>query len=191
MRSRAAGTALAVAVATIARSAAASYLRGRLKAVTAGPVFLGAIVLNTGPAGAEENPAAKMPRPPVLTRKSPSGVAPPVGAYSHMAIARAGSELIVLAGQLGVSPEGDLPSSVEEQCANALVNARRLLASEGVGPENIIKVNVWLVEPIERARFSELWAEFVDGNPPPTMLAYVAGLSRPEYLVEVEVWAVR
>jgi ribosomal-protein-alanine N-acetyltransferase len=139
----------------------------------------------------EEQPPGDNPDSPVVARKNPSGVAAPIGAYSHVAVAKGDAELIVLAGQVGLSPEGELPPTVEEQCANALRNVRQLLMSEGIGPENIIKANIWLVEPIDRTRFSELWGEFIDGHPPPTMFAYVARLARPEYLVEVEVWAAR
>jgi uncharacterized protein (TIGR02246 family) len=142
------------------------------------------------PAG-DEQPPGGSPAASVVARKNPAGVAAPVGAYSHVAVAKGGAELIVLAGQVGLSPEGELPPTVEEQCANALANVRRLLESEGIGPENVVKANIWLAAPIDRARFSELWGEFIDGHPPPTMLAHVARLARPEYLVEVEVWAVR
>ena len=154
-------------------------------------IVLAAAITMISCASAREESGSEKQGPPVVTRHNPSGVAPPIGAYSHVGVVKPGAELVVLAGQLGLSPEGQLPPTVEEQCANALGNVRKLLESEGIGPENIIKANIWLVDPIDRARFSELWGQFIDGNPPPTMFAYISGLARPEYLVEVEVWAVR
>jgi len=127
----------------------------------------------------------------LVERKSPAGVAPPVADYSHIAVAPAGSEIVVLAGQIGADPKGNLPPDAETQFENALVNVKKLLASERLGPEHIIKANIWLAGPIERPRYLEAWAAFHGGSPPPLTLAYASALARPEYLVEVEIWAAR
>jgi enamine deaminase RidA (YjgF/YER057c/UK114 family) len=126
-----------------------------------------------------------------IVRSNPAEVAAPVGAYTHLAIVPGNSELLVLAGQVGVDATGTLPTDVEGQLRNALANARTILRSAGAGPAQVIKVNIWLTEALPRERFVELWKEFHEGTPPPTTLAYVARLSRPEYRVEVEVWAAR
>lgn len=126
-----------------------------------------------------------------ITRTNPPSVAAPVGAYTHLAVVPAGSDLLVLAGQLGVDKAGRLPDDPEAQFRNALRNALAILKDQGVGPEAVIKVNIWLVRPIERQRFQAIWEEFHGGAPPPTTLGYVAALVRPEYFVEVEVWAAR
>ncbi len=133
--------------------------------------------------------AADKMRAPGVIRKTPPVVAPPIADYSHMAIAPAGSKLIVLAGQIGVDAQGKLPTDVESQFANALANVKRLLDGEGLGAEHIMKVNIWLTKPMDRPRYTKLWADFTGGNPPPLTLAYAAALARPEILVEVEVWA--
>ena len=126
-----------------------------------------------------------------LQRLNPPGVAPPAGAYTHLAIVPPGSELLVLAGQVGVDASGALAPDVEGQLRNALANARAILRSAGAGPAQVIKVNLWLTRPLPRERFQSLWGEFHGGAPPPTTLAYVSQLARPEYFVEVEVWAAR
>ena len=127
----------------------------------------------------------------LLTRTNPDVVAPPVGPYTHLAIVPPGAELFVLAGQVGVRRDGTLPADAETQFRLALMNARLILENEGLGQEHVIKVNIWLVEPIERTRFLDAWREFHCGSPPPTTVAYVAGLVRPEHLAEVEVWAAK
>ncbi|MBF5040987.1 RidA family protein [Aggregicoccus sp. 17bor-14] len=127
-----------------------------------------------------------------LERKNPAGVAPPLGPYTHVTVVPAGSELLVFAGQVGMDREGRLPTEPEEQLRNALANVAALLASEGLGPQDLVKVNLWLSERMDRDRLLAIWHDFRGGaEPPPTTLVYVAGLVRPEYYVEVEAWAAR
>ena len=109
-----------------------------------------------------------------IRKANPPGVAPPVGDCSHLAVVPAGSDLLVLAGQVGVDPSGALPAEVDAQLRDA-----------------VIKVNIWLADKLDRQDFLRIWQDFHQGSPPPTTLAYVAGLARPEFLVEVEVWAAR
>ena len=110
----------------------------------------------------------------MIRRENPPGVAPPVGLYSHLAVVPAGCELLVLA-----------------QFRNALANVSTLLQQAGSGADRVIKANLWFTEPLERAVFQSIWGGFVGNSPPPTTLAYVNRLGRPDYKVEVEIWAVR
>jgi ribosomal-protein-alanine N-acetyltransferase len=124
-------------------------------------------------------------------RKNPDNVAPPIGAYTHLSIIPRGSELLVLSGQVGTDLDGNIPADVAEQLRNALHNVTRILSSEGVPSEGIIKINIWLTESIDREQFQALWNEFHGGNPPATTLAYVSSLAQPHIKVEVEAWAAR
>lgn len=126
-----------------------------------------------------------------IIRKNPETVAPPVGSYSHLSIVPKEAEILVLAGQVGIDSDGNIPVEVEEQLRNALHNVTRILSSEGVGAEGIIKINIWLTESIDRAQFTSIWSEFHQGNPPATTMAYVSSLAQPALKVEVEAWAAR
>lgn len=126
-----------------------------------------------------------------IVRKNPSNLAPPVGRYHHLTIIPPGSEILAIAGQVGLDADGELPTSVEDQLRNALLNVERILTSEGLDSSAVFKVNMWLTTPIDRERYVEIWKSFHRDDPPATMFAYVAALIRPEYLVEVEAWAAR
>ncbi|MGO0062707.1 RidA family protein [Brevibacillus fluminis] len=126
-----------------------------------------------------------------VIRKNPETVAPPVGAYSHISIMPRDAELLVLSGQVGADAHGHIPESVEEQFQNALANVKRILQSEGVTPEAVLKINIWFTEKMDRERFQAIWHDFHGGNPPSTTLGYVAGLAQPALKVEVEAWAAR
>ncbi len=127
----------------------------------------------------------------MIHRENPAGVAPPVGQYSHLAVVPAGSELLVLAGQIGLDPDAVLPPSTEAQFRNALANVSTLLGQAGIAADQIIKANLWFTEPLERPVFQAIWGAFVGTTPPPTTLAYVHRLGHPDYKVEVEIWAAR
>ncbi|WP_372664830.1 RidA family protein [Amycolatopsis kentuckyensis] len=123
-------------------------------------------------------------------RWNPDTVAPPLGRYSHLAEVPAGHRLVFLAGQLGVGPDGTL-TGAEAQAKQIFANLDALLAAEGAGPSHLVKL-LTLVAGTEhldgyRAAQAEAFAGwFPDGDYPAQTLAVVAGLARPEYVVEVE-----
>jgi ribosomal-protein-alanine N-acetyltransferase len=127
----------------------------------------------------------------MIERKNPHNLAPPVGRYHHLTIIPAGSDILAIAGQVGLDEGGHLPDTVEEQLANALANVTRILQSEGLDHRAVFKVNMWLTQPVERERYVEIWRGFHSDEPPASMFAYVSAMIRPEYLVEVEAWAAR
>ncbi|TGV06119.1 RidA family protein, partial [Mesorhizobium sp. M00.F.Ca.ET.186.01.1.1] len=55
-----------------------------------------------------------------IIRKNPETVAPPVGSYAHLTILPRDAELLVLSGQVGMDPSGNLPDEVEQQLRLAL-----------------------------------------------------------------------
>ena len=126
-----------------------------------------------------------------IERKNPDTLAPPVGRYHHLCVIPAGSDLLAIAGQVGLDADGNLPETVEDQLQNALDNIQRILASEGLDVSAVFKINIWLAEQVDMERYVEMWRGFHKDEPPATMFAYVARLIRPEYLVEVEAWAAR
>ncbi|WDV93645.1 RidA family protein [Brevibacillus parabrevis] len=126
-----------------------------------------------------------------IIRKNPETVAPPVGSYTHLTILPRDAELLVLSGQVGMDPSGNLPNEVEQQLRLALQNVALILQSEGVSLDGIVKINIWMTEKLERTSFQAIWAEFHGGNPPSTTVAYVSALAQPALKVEVEAWAAR
>ena len=126
-----------------------------------------------------------------IEKKNPATVAPPVGRYKHLAIVPANSDILAIAGQVGLDVDGYLPPTVEEQLENALKNIVAILASEGLDSRAVFKVNIWLSAPIGMDRYAAAWHAFHRDDPPATMFAYVARLIRPDYLCEVEAWAAR
>ncbi len=122
---------------------------------------------------------------------NPPMMAPPVGQYSHGGIVKAGSEIIYIAGQVGMLPDGVLPATIAEQAEQAYANVVRVLAARGMTPANLVKTNTFLVmgqdlPPVRAARVKH----FGDAAPPSTFI-FVPQLIEPKYLIEIEGVAAR
>jgi enamine deaminase RidA (YjgF/YER057c/UK114 family) len=117
----------------------------------------------------------------MITISNPDSVAPPVGSYSHLAIVKAGTDLLFVAGQVGMRPDGSVPVDVNEQYRQSLKNILAILASEGCGSDDIVKLK----------SIREIRLELLGKSKPPSTLIYVPNLASPEFLVEIEAIAAR
>jgi enamine deaminase RidA (YjgF/YER057c/UK114 family) len=123
-----------------------------------------------------------------IRKINPPSVPKPVAAYSHVAEVPPGTRLLFLAGQVGNRADGSLPEGVEDQAVQALENIRLILAAQGAGPQDIVKLTFYVAaKPASLAKLNAKRAEMFAGTPPPpSTWIQVAGLARPEYLVEIE-----
>lgn len=117
---------------------------------------------------------------------NPTGVAAPVGAYSHAGWIRAGSDVLFIAGQVGVSPEGVLGETFHQQTEETFANIARILSGNGLKPMHLVKLNVFVVygQPVNVVR--EARRKCLGDIRPASTFIYVPQLMEPKYLIEVE-----
>jgi enamine deaminase RidA (YjgF/YER057c/UK114 family) len=116
---------------------------------------------------------------------SPSDLPAPAG-YSHVVSIPAG-RLIWTSGQVGIDAEGRAAEGWEAQTRLTFENVGRALAAAGADWEHVVKLSFFVVAVDELATVRRVRDEFVDLSAPPTSsLVQVAGLFRPDLLVEVE-----
>jgi enamine deaminase RidA (YjgF/YER057c/UK114 family) len=122
---------------------------------------------------------------------NPTSVHKPLGLYSHGGVVRAGSEIVYIAGQVGVRADGTLPASIGEQADEAFANVVRVLAARDLGVANLVKINIYAVagQPAEQIRAART-RHFGEHRPASTFV-YVPQLVEAKYLIEVEGVAVR
>ena len=122
---------------------------------------------------------------------NPRDIHAPVGPYSHTAVVPPGTELVFVAGQVGMSPDGSVPASFAEQCELTFSNLRACLAAHGLGVEAVVKLGVFV---LPQQDFQVLRAarerHFGDHRPVSTTV-YVPALASPKFLVEVEAVAAK
>lgn len=127
----------------------------------------------------------------MISRSNPRCVAAPIGRYSHLTVVPAHTDLLFLAGQVGMRPDGTIPDSVDGQYVQALRNVMAILESEDCGPEDIVRVNSFLVEPLDLKNIASIRTELLGDVEPSSTLVYVPRLAAPCFLVEIEVTAAR
>jgi enamine deaminase RidA (YjgF/YER057c/UK114 family) len=122
---------------------------------------------------------------------NPGSVAPPLGHYSHAGVVEAGSELLFLAGQVGVRPDGAIAASFAEQADEAFANIVRILKAKDMSAANLVKINVYVVsgQPVAEARAAR--ARHLGEHKATSTLVFVPQLADPKYLIEVEGVAAR
>lgn len=88
---------------------------------------------------------------------------------------RAGS-LLFVSGQLPRDPSGAIvPGDIKAQTRQALRNMVAILAAEGCGPGDVVKVTAWLTDAAHMASFNEAYTE-VFAPPYPARSVVISGL---------------
>jgi 2-iminobutanoate/2-iminopropanoate deaminase len=98
--------------------------------------------------------------------------------------------LVVLSGQVAVDRDGNVVgATIEEQTRATLDNCRRQLAVADCGLGDVFKVNVYLSDLADWARFNAVYAATLP-RPLPVRTA-VQAILMAGFLVEIEMWAVK
>lgn len=126
-----------------------------------------------------------------MRRLTPDTIAAPLARYAHGVEIPAGARVIRTSGQLGLSALGTVPHSVSEQAAICFASIRAILAEGGMGPGDICHITAWLIDRADLPAYMAARDAFLAGagEPPASTLLIIAGFSRPEFKVEVEVMA--
>jgi len=110
----------------------------------------------------------------------------------HYAQATAAGDLLFVAGQLPIRPDGthmaDLP--FEAQAEQALANLLAIVHAGGSGPERVLKVNVYIVGIEHWPAFNRVYAAMFGDAKPARAVIPVPELHNG-YLVEVDAIAAR
>jgi enamine deaminase RidA (YjgF/YER057c/UK114 family) len=116
------------------------------------------------------------------TPPSPNG-------FSPAASIAPGSRLIWTSGQVPINPDGTPapPGDWAAQTRQAMQNVEAALRSAGATWQDVFKLTIFVVDTSELATVRAVRDEFVDTEHPPTSsLVQVAGLFRPDLLIEIE-----
>ena len=126
-----------------------------------------------------------------LTRiTAPDGVFP-AAQYSHVVMGT--GRFVAIAGQLALDEDGKLvgEGDPEAQARQVFENVRRCLAAAGATFDDVVKLTFFVTDmaylPAIRAALAE---HIPDDRLPAASAVQVAALVRPEFLMEIEAFAV-
>lgn len=115
-----------------------------------------------------------------------------VGNYSHVTIVPRNAQLYTFSGQIGADESGNLPDSYTKQIENTFVNLDKVLNSQSLTADDVIKVNIWATEEIDWENvFDPMWNKFFGNTYPSMTIAYVKALGLPEIKIEIEILAAK
>ncbi|HEY6015181.1 MAG TPA: RidA family protein [Gaiellaceae bacterium] len=121
--------------------------------------------------------------------RNPASIHAPLAPYSHQIELRGDERLLVLSGQVGMTPDGAVPEDPAEQLEVALDNVLRNLEAAGMTAADLVKLTLYLVDEIEPAARGPILGRRLAGNAPCMTLVYVPRLASPALKVEVDAWA--
>lgn len=115
---------------------------------------------------------------------SPSDLPPPAG-YSHV-VTVPSSRMVWTSGQVGIAADGGVASGWKGQTRVAFENVGRALVAASADWPDVFRLLFYVVSTDELASVRAVRDEFVSDPPPTSSLVQVAGLFRPDLLIEVE-----
>jgi enamine deaminase RidA (YjgF/YER057c/UK114 family) len=132
----------------------------------------------------------------MFTRHNPPDLLPPgvIAPLSWGVEVPAGHRLLVISGQVGVSPDGRVPDGLIEQAKLTWANIGGVLRSANLDSSAIIRTGIYLSSTVafteeERAAFNRERVAFLGDNRPASTLIFVHRLMDPRWLVEIDALA--
>ena len=126
-----------------------------------------------------------------MRKLNPDTIAPPIGAYTQAILLPPNAKVLQISGQVGIDPAGVVPQGVTAQAEAIFDNIQAILAAADMGPEDLIKLTAYLVEPDDLPAYGAVRAARLGDLRPCSTLVFVKALVRPDLVVEVEAIAAR
>ena len=118
----------------------------------------------------------------VATEKAPGAIGP----YSQAKIVNG---MVYTSGQLGMFPNGTLPTGIQTQALQSLTNIRNILEAAGTNMDKVVKTLVFIKDMNDFGKVNEVYGTFFkEGAYPARSCVEVARLPK-DALVEIEVVA--
>ncbi len=104
---------------------------------------------------------------------------------------RAGNQ-VFLRGQVGQDLQGNMVGigDPRAQTEQAMKNVKQLLEEQGARLEDICKINVYITDRAYREEVYQEIGKWLKGIYPVSTGLIINGLARPEWVMEIDVWAV-
>jgi enamine deaminase RidA (YjgF/YER057c/UK114 family) len=117
---------------------------------------------------------------------APETLPAPLG-YSHAVSVDAGHRVVFLSGQVGMDADGVVAEGLEAQTRQTFDNLGHALAAAGAGWSDVVKLTYFVTATDELPLVRAIRDAYVDvAHPPASSLVRVAGLFRPDVVIEIE-----
>ncbi|MBX3569500.1 MAG: RidA family protein [Rhizobiaceae bacterium] len=120
---------------------------------------------------------------------APASIRPPFARYSHGVEVPPGMRLVLTSGQLGIGPDEIIPEDAGAQAELCFANIAAILAEAGMTLADVVRINAFVTDRAHMRAYMDVRDRLFPVDPPASTLLIVAGFTRPEFKVEVEVTA--
>ena len=124
----------------------------------------------------------------LIAHNPTDGVYSTGGDWVHAMEVRGAARMLFVSGTMGLRSDFTAPPTLEEQLQCVWDNLRAILASAGMGVDNIVRLTSYLRDPAYAEANAAARVAALGGRPVPTT-AIVAQTLVSEWLVEIEVIA--
>ena len=115
----------------------------------------------------------------------PPDLAPPAAAYAHAVVSDNARRLLHTSGVVPITPDGSVPTSIEDQAAVVWANLRSIVAAAQMRMTDVVSVTTYVVVGQPLAAVMEARDRALDGHRAASTLVTVPALARPEWLMEI------
>ena len=122
---------------------------------------------------------------------NPDSIVRPASSYAQAVVHNAVAERMVIAGQLGLRPDGSLDDGLEAQMERAWKNIFTLLEVGGFTREQLVRATIYVTVPGQVAIYRQVRDRMLAGHLCANTYIEISALASPEFLVEIEAEAVR
>ncbi len=121
----------------------------------------------------------------------PETIAAPLGHYAQGVEIPPNSKITFVAGQVGIDPDGNVPEDFVGQAENAWNNCVKILEHNGMRMKDVVKITHFITDAANLPAYNDVRMKFLGKDKPASTLLIVAGLARPDLLIEVEMVAAK
>jgi enamine deaminase RidA (YjgF/YER057c/UK114 family) len=122
----------------------------------------------------------------MIRKFNPPSLAAPISPYSHGVSIPAGMRIVTTAGQVGITKDGVIPPTVEEQLELIWTNTAAILADDGLKLSDITSIRGYIVDRDAVKAYRAAFRKYLGDVNPTSTLVVVKELVAPQLLVEIE-----
>lgn len=117
---------------------------------------------------------------------NPESITRPASNYSQGVIVPADARRVVISGQIGVDPAGNIVAGLEAQMRQCWSNLFAVLADAGMTKYDLVKIVVYVTLPGVSGEYRKIRDEMLEGHTPAATFLVIQELAHPDLLVEIE-----
>ena len=122
---------------------------------------------------------------------APALVAKPASAYAQGIVHSGGAERLLIAGQIGITPDGTILEGAEAQMEQAWQNLFAVLRAAGFERKHLVRLTVYVTDASLVGLYRTVRDRFMEGHLVAMTFLVVQALAAPKLVFEVDGEAVR